>query len=74
MLDESLDRAETQLDPKHFFRISRSCIVEQTAISSAAKIPGGRVQITLNQALTPPLTDLTVSRARVGAFLEWFEG
>lgn len=73
LLDESLDRAESQLDPKLFFRISRSCIVEQDAISSAAKIPGGRVQITLNRSLNPPLTDLTVSRARVSAFLEWFE-
>ena len=73
ILDESLDTAESQLDPVHFFRISRSCIIEQSAISSAAKIPGGRVVITPDQALTPPLTDLTVSRARVQAFLEWFE-
>ena len=73
LLDETLDAAESQLDPKHFFRISRGCIIEQAAISSAAKIPGGRVQITLNSGLTPPLTDLTVSRARVASFLEWFE-
>ena len=73
LLDESLDTAESQLDPKHFFRISRSCIIEQSAISSAAKIPGSRVVITPVRNLTPPLTDLTVSRARVSAFLEWFE-
>ena len=73
LLDESLDTAEAQLDPRLFFRISRSCIISAGSISSAAKIPGGRAVITLNQQLTPPLTDLTVSRARVSAFLEWFE-
>ena len=71
-LDESLDAIESQLDPKRFFRISRSCIIEADSISSVSKLSGGRLDITLVGGLQS-LTDMTVSRARVAAFLDWFE-
>ena len=72
-VDESLDTLESQLDPRLFFRISRGCIIASSAIRSVAKIQGGRLVISPAQSL-PALTELTVSRARVQAFLEWFEG
>ena len=71
-LDDSLDAIEAQLDPKRFFRISRSCIISADAISSAAKVSSSRLDVTLIDGLQS-FTDLTVSRARVGDFLEWFE-
>ena len=71
-LDESLDSIESELDPRAFFRISRSCIMAASSISSVSKLLGGRLSVTLPGNLTP-FTDLTVSRARVQSFLEWFE-
>lgn len=71
-LDDSLDAIEAQLDPKRFFRISRSCIISSDAISSVSKVSSSRLDVTLTDGLQA-FTDLTVSRARVAAFLEWFE-
>lgn len=71
-LDESLDTLEKELDPKRFFRISRGCIMASTSIDSVSKLPGGRLDISLSPGLQA-LTDLTVSRARVQGFLDWFE-
>lgn len=71
-LDESLDAIEGQLDPKRFFRISRSCIIASDAISSVSKMAGSRLDITLIEGIQN-FSDLTVSRARVSSFLEWFE-
>lgn len=71
-LDESLDTVESQLDPKAFFRISRSCIIAANAISSVSKLFGSRLEITLSPGLTS-FTDMTVSRARVSSFMAWLE-
>lgn len=71
-LDNSLDTIEAELDPKQFFRISRSCIMALDSIDSIAKVPGSRLELSLCSGI-PSSTDLTVSRARVGAFLNWFE-
>ncbi len=73
VLDDSLDALEESLDPKSFFRISRNCIVSEGAIESVSKLLGGRLRISLQRGIDAA-TDLTVSRARVGAFLSWLEG
>ena len=73
VLDDSLDAIETGLDPKAFFRISRGAIIAENVIDSASKLLGGRLRLTLAPGI-PAATDLTVSRARVDAFLEWLEG
>lgn len=70
VLDESLDTVEQQLDPQRFFRISRSCIVSESAIESVSKMLGGRMQVSVADALKS-FTDLTVSRSRANAFLAW---
>ncbi|MBO4743342.1 MAG: LytTR family transcriptional regulator [Bacteroidales bacterium] len=71
-LDYSLDTIESELDPKLFFRISRSCIIALDSIDSIARVPGSRLELSLTKEI-PALTDLTVSRARVSSFLNWFE-
>ena len=73
VLDDSLDTIEASLDPKAFFRISRSVIIADNVIDSASKLLGGRLRLTLGPDL-PAETDLTVSRARADAFLAWLEG
>ena len=73
VLDDSLDAIESGLDPKAFFRISRGAIIAENVIDSASKLLGGRLRLTLANGI-PAATDLTVSRARADAFLEWLEG
>ena len=73
VLDDSLDAIEQGLSQKDFFRISRSCIVAESVIDSASKLLGGRLRLSLVHGV-PAETDLTVSRARADAFLQWLEG
>ena len=73
VLDDSLDAVEAGLDPKAFFRISRGAIIAENVIDSAGKLLGGRLRLTLKPGI-PASTDLTVSRARADAFLDWLEG
>jgi DNA-binding LytR/AlgR family response regulator len=73
VLDDSLDAIEAGLDPKAFFRISRGAIIAENVIDSASKLLGGRLRLSLKPGI-PSGADLTVSRARADAFLDWLEG
>lgn len=73
VLDDSLDSIEGSLPPKTFFRISRSAIVSEDVIESASRLLGGRLRLTLKRGIDAE-TDLTVSRSRADAFLQWLEG
>ena len=70
IIDSSLDVIGEELDPNHFFRISRGCIVSMKAISTIIKQAGGRLRIT---ARPEPSFEMTVSRSRVDDFLDWLE-
>ena len=70
IIDSSLDIIGEELDPDHFFRISRSCIVAMKAIETIVKQQGGRLRITAHPE--PPF-EMTVSRSRVDDFLIWLE-
>lgn len=70
ILDSSLDIIGEELNPDHFFRISRSCIVSMKAIETIIKQPGGRLRIAAHPE--PPF-EMTVSRSRVDDFLIWLE-
>lgn len=72
VLDDSLDTLEGRIDPERFFRISRSCIINEQAIGSMGKLIGGRFRISLKKGIEAA-TDLTVSRARADAFITWME-
>ncbi|MDT3366349.1 MAG: LytTR family DNA-binding domain-containing protein [Bacteroidota bacterium] len=72
VLDDSLDTIEGHIDPNLFFRISRSCIINEQAIESMGKLIGGRFRIALKKGIDA-CTDLTVSRARADAFINWME-
>ena len=70
LLDYSLDMVQEMLDPKLFFRISRSYIVSINAIENISKHLGTRLKIQLN----PPSEDeVVVSRSRTSDFLEWLD-
>lgn len=71
IIDFSLDILSEELDPKAFFRISRSCIINIQTIESIVKHFGSRLKI----ISTPePDFEMTVSRSRVDDFLAWLEG
>lgn len=71
LLDYSLDMVQEMLDPKRFFRVSRSCIVSINAIENISKHLGTRLKLQLN-----PRTDedVVVSRSRTSDFLVWLDG
>lgn len=70
LLDYSLDMVQDMLDPKLFFRISRSYIVSINAIENISKFLGTRLKLQLN----PPSEDeVVVSRSRTSDFLEWLD-
>ena len=58
------------LDPKIFFRISRSYIVSINAIENISKYLSTRLKL----QLTPHTDDeVVVSRSRTSDFLEWLD-
>ncbi len=70
IIDFTLDEIVDDLDPKKFFRISRSCITSMDAISSIIKQSSGRLKI-----ISQPESsfEMTVSRSRVDDFLDWID-
>ena len=70
LLDYSLDTVQEMLDPKLFFRISRSYIVSINSIENISKHLGTRLKLQLN----PKSNDeVVVSRSRTPDFLEWLD-
>ena len=77
IVDSTMDSIMNGLDPKLFFRISRSCIVAKESVESVTKLLGGRLRITskvIPSINIGPEPDLTVSRSRCEEFLQWLEG
>lgn len=70
IIDSSLDVISEELDPEHFFRISRSCIISMKAITSIIKQSGSRLKIVPEPKAS---FEMTVSRSRVEDFLVWLE-
>lgn len=70
LLDYSLDTVQEMLDPKLFFRVSRSCIVSINAIENISKHLGTRLKLQLNPRAEE---DVVVSRSRTSDFLEWLD-
>ena len=70
LLDYSLDMMQEMLDPKIFFRVSRSCIVSINSIENISKHLGTRLKLQLNPHLDE---DVVVSRSRTSDFLEWLD-
>ena len=70
LMDISLDTISKELNPAHFFRISRSCIVADKAVGNVAKRLGNRIKLTLRPASD---IDSFVSRSKTADFLQWLE-
>lgn len=70
LLDYSLDMVQEMLDPKLFFRVSRSCIVSINSIENISKHLGTRLKLQLNPRAEE---EVVVSRSRTSDFLEWLD-
>lgn len=68
LLDTSLESLEKELDPTHFFRISRKYIVGHTALKDIVVYSNSRLKLTLKSYNKE---EVIVSRERVGVFKEW---
>lgn len=70
IIESTLDQLEEDLNPSKFFRISRGCIINRTAIKSASRHVGGRMVIT--PVMDAPF-EMSVSRARTEDFMTWLD-
>ncbi len=71
ILDLTLDSVQEAVDPRRFFRVSRSQIVAIDAIENISKHLNNRLKIGL---LPKPEFETFVSRFRITDFMNWLEG
>ena len=71
IIDYTLEGLENILDPKIFFRINRTYIININAIKDVLVYSNSRLKITLAQEFDK---EIIVSREKVGEFKDWFDG
>jgi two-component system LytT family response regulator len=71
IIDYTLESLEDILDPKVFFRLNRTFILNINAIKDVLVYSNSRLKITLVQDFDK---EIIVSREKVGDFKEWFDG
>ncbi|WP_271767315.1 LytR/AlgR family response regulator transcription factor [Aquimarina algiphila] len=71
MIEYKLEELEKMLEPKLFFRVNRTFIVNINAIQDVLVYSNRRLKLTLNQN---PDKEVIVSREKVADFKQWFEG
>ncbi|SHH56741.1 two component transcriptional regulator, LytTR family [Chryseolinea serpens] len=71
IIDYTLESLEDILDPKIFFRLNRTFILNINAIKDVLVYSNSRLKITLVQEFDK---EIIVSREKVGDFKEWFDG
>lgn len=71
IIDYTLESLEEILDPKIFYRVNRSYIVNISAIQDVIVYSNSRLKITPHIKWEP---EIIVSREKVNEFKEWFDG
>lgn len=71
IIDYTLESLENMLDPKDFFRINRTFIVNINAIKDVLVYSNSRLKITITQDFNK---EIIVSREKVNEFKSWFDG
>ncbi len=71
IIDYTLESLEDILDPRVFFRLNRTFILNINAIKDVLVYSNSRLKITLVQEFDK---EIIVSREKVGDFKEWFDG
>lgn len=71
IIDYKLETLDEMLDPRKFFRVNRTFIVEIDAIKDVLVYSNSRLKIILHQDFD---REIIVSREKVGSFKQWFDG
>jgi len=70
IIEYTLDQLEKSLDPKQFFRINRSFVVNIDAIGKISKYFNSRLKLEL---IPETEDDVLISRVKVPTFLDWMD-
>jgi DNA-binding LytR/AlgR family response regulator len=68
-INTTMEKLETELNPKDFFRLNRKTIIHAGAISQIKPYYNNRLKLELKQIATTD--EIIISRERVTAFKEW---
>jgi len=71
IIDYTLENLEEVVDPRLFYRVNRSYILNISAIQDVIVYSNSRLKITTNIKWEP---EIIVSREKVSEFKEWFDG
>lgn len=71
LIDYKLEVLEELLDPKLFFRVNRGFVVALKSIADVTVYSNRRLKLAVNPKIDK---DIVVSREKVSAFKQWFEG
>lgn len=71
IIDYKLETLEEMLDPKKFFRVNRTFVLEINAIKDVLVYSNSRLKVMLNLNFDK---EIIVSRERVNDFKTWFDG
>ena len=71
IIDYKLEELENILDPKLFYRVNRTFIVNINAINDVIVYSNSRLKVITE---VPPEKEIIVSREKVGSFKQWFDG
>jgi two-component system, LytTR family, response regulator len=71
IIDYTLESLEDILDPREFFRLNRTFVVNINAIRDVLVYSNSRLKITLTQEFDK---EIIVSREKVNEFKSWFDG
>ncbi|NLR91259.1 LytR/AlgR family response regulator transcription factor [Flammeovirga agarivorans] len=70
ILHHTMESLESQLDPKDFFRVNRSCIVNIQSIKSFENHFGGKLAVFLTTKEQP---EIMISRLKANTFKMWID-
>ena len=70
IIDHTIEEISKMVDPQMFFRLNRTFLTQIEAIDKVYKYVNSRLKIELRPGSEK---EVVISRARVGAFLDWME-
>lgn len=69
VINATIDKLESELNPKDFFRVNRSTIIHAGVLEQIKPYPNNRLKLQLKNITTTE--EIIISRERVQAFKEW---
>ena len=71
IIDYKMETLEEMIDPRQFFRVNRTFMIDINAIKDVLVYSNSRLKITLNKDFNK---EIIVSREKVRDFKKWFDG